>query len=76
MYTHIYLSKHTSSGFAAAGIDMETDVNIGIAICRGIDIGIDVGIDIDIDIGIGVDMGIGIGIDIRIVIGDVHKQGA
>ena len=35
MYTHIFLSKHTSSGFAAVGIDMDTDVNIGIAICRG-----------------------------------------
>ena len=47
MYTHILLSKHTSSGFAAAGIDMETDVNIGIAICRGIDIGIGIGIGIE-----------------------------
>ena len=56
-----FLSKHTSSGFAAVCIDMDTDVNIGVAICRGIDIGIDVGI--------------GIGIDMRIVIGDIHKQG-
>ena len=47
MYTRIYLSKQTSSGFVAAGIDMETDVNIGIAICRGIDIGIGIGIGIE-----------------------------
>ena len=70
-----FLSKHTSSGFAAVCIDMDTDVNIGVAICRGIDIGIDVGIDTDKDIGIGIDVGIGIGIDMRIVIGDIHKQG-